>query len=244
MVFSEKWKICIAAKVGISDTGMAIAVIRVARQSFRKKNTTTAASSMPSNKVCRVAVKFARVLSTVDRILVKATSGWSCSSFLIALSTLSSTVMSEESRVFITWKPTTGRSSSRAKPAISAAPSPISATSDRRTKRPPAIGIWVSRSCSTVAGVPSTRTVWRRPPTSTWPPVWSDAKPLRASLIWGAVTPKPDSLSGSTMTLISRLAPPTRWTWATPSAACRAREMVSSMNHDRPTSDILGPETA
>ncbi len=133
MVFSEKPKMVIAANVGISDTGMAMAVIRVARQSLRNRNTTTDANSMPSSRVCRVAVKLARVLSTVDSTLVKVTPGLSCSSFLIALLTLSSTVMSEESRVFITWKPTTGRSSRRAKPWTSLEPSPTSATSDRRT---------------------------------------------------------------------------------------------------------------
>ena len=47
--------------VGISETGIAIAVISVERQSRRKMNTTSAASSMPSSNVCHVAMKPARV---------------------------------------------------------------------------------------------------------------------------------------------------------------------------------------
>ncbi len=55
MVFSENPNRAIAAKVGISETGMAVAAIRVARHSRRKANTTRAASTMPSTRVSRVA---------------------------------------------------------------------------------------------------------------------------------------------------------------------------------------------
>jgi hypothetical protein len=48
--FSEKPITAMKKKVGISDTGMAMAVIRVARHSRRNRNTTRAASSMPSSR--------------------------------------------------------------------------------------------------------------------------------------------------------------------------------------------------
>ena len=41
-----------AQKVGSTESGMATAEIRVARQSFRKRNTTSTASSAPSISVC------------------------------------------------------------------------------------------------------------------------------------------------------------------------------------------------
>ena len=46
------------------------------------------------------------------------------------------------------------------------------------------------------------------------------------------------------MTLISRSTPPTRLTWATPPAPCKARETVSSTNHESWLADMSGEETA
>ncbi len=74
-MFSEKPSRCMKAKVGISDTGMATAVTAVARQSRRKRNTTSAARAMPSSSASTVAAKPARVDSTRERILVMWTSG-------------------------------------------------------------------------------------------------------------------------------------------------------------------------
>ncbi len=127
--FSENPNRFMKKKVGISDTGMAKAVIIVERQSRRKTNTTMAASSMPSSSTCWVARKLARVSSTEEKMRVKVTPLWSFSSLAIALMTASSTPTSLESRVFMTWKPTTGAPFRRAKPRTSLAPSPTSATS-------------------------------------------------------------------------------------------------------------------
>jgi hypothetical protein len=78
--FSEKPMIDMKAKVGISDTGMAMAVIRVERHSRRNRNTTSEASSMPSSRVCSVAAKLARVSSTVEKIFTNVTPGCLASS--------------------------------------------------------------------------------------------------------------------------------------------------------------------
>jgi hypothetical protein len=43
-------------KVGISDIGMAVAVMNVARQSRRKMNTTTTARTAPSSKASSEAI--------------------------------------------------------------------------------------------------------------------------------------------------------------------------------------------
>ena len=127
--FSEKPMIAMKAKVGTSDTGMAMAVIRVARHSRRNRNTTSEASSMPSSRVCSVAAKLARVSSTVEKIFTNDTPDCFWARVSIAFLTLSSTATSLESRVFITWKATTGRPSRRAKPRCSSLPWPTWATS-------------------------------------------------------------------------------------------------------------------
>ena len=74
-------------KVGISEIGMAAAVIRVARQSRRKKNTTRAASTMPSVSTCWVAWKLDRVSSTEEKILVIFTPECFFSTWAISLTT-------------------------------------------------------------------------------------------------------------------------------------------------------------
>ncbi len=149
--FSEKPRSFITKKVGISEIGMATAVIMVARQSRRKKNTTRAARNMPSARTCWVAWKAARVSSTEEKILVTLTPGWAFSSLAISAVTASSVTTSLASLVLATWKPTTGRPSSRAKPRTSEAPSPTSATSDSFTNRPPPVGMFRFRNCSTEA---------------------------------------------------------------------------------------------
>ena len=54
--FKLKWNTAIRMKVGISETGMAMAVIAVERQSRRNSHTTRAASTIPSIMVRNVAV--------------------------------------------------------------------------------------------------------------------------------------------------------------------------------------------
>ena len=244
-MFRQKPSTLMKKKVGISETGMAIAVISVARQSRRKRNTTSAASNMPSSNVCHVAMKPARVWSTRDRILVidDAFDG-SASSFSITAATPFSTVISLASLTLLTWKPTTGRPLSSAKERTSAEPSPTSATSESRTERPPPVGIVRLRICSTVTAAPRIRSVCSRPPTVTRPPGASRLATAKAWLTLSAVRPCAARRSGSTMTLISRSTPPTRLTCATPGAACSARAMVSSMNHDSSCVDMAGAETA
>ena len=55
MTFRLKPNSAMATKVGASDRGMATAAIRVARQFLRNRNTTNAASTMPSSSTCTVA---------------------------------------------------------------------------------------------------------------------------------------------------------------------------------------------
>ena len=107
-MFSAKPSMLMKKKVGISDTGMAMAVINVARQSRRNRNTTSAASSMPSSNVCHVAMKPARVWSTRDRILVIETPSCFFSSFSMAAETPFSVLISLASLTLLTWNPTTG----------------------------------------------------------------------------------------------------------------------------------------
>ena len=168
--FSEKPISCMTKNVGISDIGMAKAVIRVERQSRRNSSTTRAARNMPSIRTCRVALKLSRVSSTVAKMRVNLIPGWTFSIFASSAITSSSTATSLDSRVFITWKPTTGRPLSLAKPRTSDAPSPMSATSVSFTKRPPSAAMVRLRSWSTVCTEPSTRRVCSRPPNEMRPP--------------------------------------------------------------------------
>ena len=122
-----------ALKVGIRLSGMAIAAIAVARQLLRKTNTTSAASAMPSISTSSVALKDLRVSLTVETTSVNCASGWALATAAMAAFTPFSVRTSLALAVLSTWKATTGRPFSRAKPRCSAAPSPISATSDRVT---------------------------------------------------------------------------------------------------------------
>src|SRR5204862_6539774 len=127
-VYSENPRMPMIAKVGIRETGMARAVMAVARQSRRKMKTTRAASAMPSNIAAWVAWKLCRVSSTEETILVMVIPG--CSRTILATSfwTRVSTWTSLDSLVLLTEKQTTGRSSSRANWLREAAPSQTSET--------------------------------------------------------------------------------------------------------------------
>ena len=243
-MLSEKPASFITKKVGISEIGMAAAVISVARQSRRKNSTTSAARNMPSASTCWVALKLSRVSSTDEKIFENLTAGLAFSISASFLMTESSVTTSLASLVLATWKPTTGRPLRRAKPRGSEAPSPMSATSDSFTNRPPPVGMVSSRSWATVFTLPSTRTVCSRPPTFTRPPGASIWKLRNAVLTWVAVRPRAARRSGSIMTLISRATPPTRVICDTPSAVCRVRLTVLSTNQLSWSSLMEGAATA
>ena len=157
-------------KVGISETGMAMAVISVARQSRRNTNTTSAASSMPSSSVCQVAMKPARVWSTRERILVidtpgcwlRATFRWPPTPFSRVISLASLTLADLESDHRLTVE-------QRERAHLCGAVT-YSATSEAAPIRPPPVGMAMLRICSTVTAAPRIRSVCSRPPTSTRPP--------------------------------------------------------------------------
>ncbi len=214
------------AKVGISDTGMAMAVIRVARHSRRNRNTTSEASSMPSSRVCSVAAKLARVSSTVENIFTNV-DAWllaACRASTAFL-TLSSTATSLQSRVFITWKATTGLPSRRAKPRCS--PSSPGRPGPRRSAAHSGRRRWgwsVARSsldgggrAQHAQGLLTAADLGAAAGAST-------LKPVRAWFSWrGGEAVGWPVRSGSIITLISRSTPPTRATWATPFSPCSER---------------------
>ena len=71
-------------KVGIRDSGMATAVIKVARQSRRKMNTTAMASSAPRSRVSTEAWKLLITSEVMSDTFSKVTSARSASSASIA----------------------------------------------------------------------------------------------------------------------------------------------------------------
>ena len=72
-------------KVGISDRGMATAVMMVARQSRRKMNTTATASKAPSSRASTEAWKLLITSEVVSDTFSKVTSARSASSASMAL---------------------------------------------------------------------------------------------------------------------------------------------------------------
>ena len=87
--FSDWFVRSITQKVGISDSGMATAAIRVARQSRRKIKTTAIASRAPSTRVSTEAWKLLTTSSVVLATSSMATSPRSWSSFSISALTRS-----------------------------------------------------------------------------------------------------------------------------------------------------------
>ena len=73
--FSEKPAQCMAAKVGMTDSGKAMAETKVARQSRRKNHTTTTASSAPSTINHMEPWKFSSTGSTKLKASVTVMSG-------------------------------------------------------------------------------------------------------------------------------------------------------------------------
>ncbi len=104
-------------KVGISDTGMAMAVITVERQSRRNRNTTSAASSMPSSNVCQRGDEAGAGLVHPRQDLGDRDAFVLLQQLFDGRRTPSSVVTSLASLILLTWKPTTGWPLSSAKRA-------------------------------------------------------------------------------------------------------------------------------
>ena len=95
-------------KVGIADSGMAMAEITVARQSRRKKNTTTTARIAPST-IAEIELSYCcLVYSTEVNRVVTRTPGFSFSIFAISFVASSNTETSEAPRARAIEKVTTG----------------------------------------------------------------------------------------------------------------------------------------
>ena len=97
-------------KVGIADSGIATAEIAVARQSRRKKNTTTTARIAPSI-IARIELVYcSSVYSTVLNSGMKRMPGFSASIAAISSSAAAKTVTSEAPLARLIAKLTTSRS--------------------------------------------------------------------------------------------------------------------------------------
>ena len=138
---SEKSNQYMTAKVGITDSGSAIAEIQVARQSRKKNQTTRTASNAPSSNMIMEELYEALASSTLESTSVNTISGCATCSAATATRTASPTATSLEPRVRRIEKPTTGCSSSSAAARGSAVPSVTVAIEESRTERPSGSGI-------------------------------------------------------------------------------------------------------
>ena len=98
----------IAPKVGITDSGSAVAATKVARQSRRNSHTTSTASAAPSYSSSIEPSKFSCTGSTKLKASVTVMSGCAAFSFSSAARTPAATSISPAPRLRVISKPTTG----------------------------------------------------------------------------------------------------------------------------------------
>jgi hypothetical protein len=222
---------------------MASEAMAVARQSRRNSHTTTTARPAPIISASTAPRKPASTKSTVAATRRISTPGCAASSAARRAAAPSATRTSEEPRVRMISKPTTGRPSSRAAVRTSAFASDTSAISPSRAVRPPGRIMGRSRSASTERAEPRVRMVCSPSPSVPRPPGRFTFSARSWSLTWLAVTPRASSRSGRSATRISRSTPPTRFTCETPDTESSALATVSSTNQESCSSEKRGAAT-
>ena len=236
ITLTEKPSAYMPMKAGITDSGSATAETSVARQSRRKSHTTITARIAPSYSRCIEPSYSSATGCTKLKASVSVMSGWSAFSCASTFCTCAPTSTSLAPRLRATSKPTTGLPLSKAAARRSATVSVTVATWSSRMRWPLA-----SESCSAPSSaadltVASVRTGCSLPPRSARPPALSACTWRSWREMSAALAPSDWSLFASSATRTSRCTPPTRLTAPTPGTVSRRRAMVSSTNHDRPSS--------
>ena len=213
----------ITAKVGMMDSGSAMADTQVARQSRRNQNTTASASSAPSHSMVIEDVYERWVSSDMSVTCRNATPGCCLESSVSAARTASRTFNSSAPRERASENPTTGLPLSKAIWVGSALPSCTVASASSRACWPLGRAIVKSRKACASATVLSVRTLC-------WPPSCSVLPPGRSTCIaancWftaPAVMPCASRACGLRSTRICRSTPPMRVTAATPLTPYKVR---------------------
>ncbi len=226
-------------KAGMADSGRATADTSVARQLRRKNQTTMTARMAPSYSIVMDASNSSCTGVTKSKACVNSRSGFLAFKSASAFCTAAPTSTSLAPLLRVISKPTTDLPFSVAKLRCSATVSFTLAISSRRT-RLPLLRVSSSRdNSSTVATVAKVRMGCSEPPRSARPPALSVCTCLSWREISAAVAPRLCSLSGSSATCTSRVAPPTRATEPTPRTPSRARDIVLSTNQLRASSSML-----
>ena len=233
----------IAPKVGITDSGSAVAATRVARQSRRNRNTTSTASAAPSYSSSIEPSKFSCTGSTKLKASVTVISGCAAFSVSSAARTPAATSISPAPRLRVISKPTTGWPLSSAAERFSATVSITFATWSRRMRRPSPSAISMRASSSAERTVAMVRTDCSAPPTSVRPPeascwIWRSWREMSAAVAFSAC-----SFSGSSSTRTSRVTPPTRATAPTPRTPSMALVTLLSTNQLRASSSMRSEAT-
>jgi hypothetical protein len=206
------------AKVATTEVGIARALIRVARKSWRKIRITTTASRAPNQRSKRTSsmecsMKGALSVGTERRAPALAIWARSASTSLCT-SRATSTVFAPD--CLRTTSPTAEIPFMEECERASAVPSSTVATSPTRMRAPPVPGRRMSAISFVERTSPLVLTANSRRPSSMWPAgssmFWACRAPIRSC----TVRPRPSSRAGSGITWISRSCPPTRSTAPTP----------------------------
>ena len=213
----------ITAKVGMMDSGRAIADTQVARQSRRNQNTTASASSAPSHSIV-IDDEYERWVSSDMSVTWRnCTPGCCLASSANAARTASRTFSSSAPRERASEKPTTGLPSSSAIWVGSALPSCTVASASSRACWPFGRAMLKARRACASRTVLSVRTLCCWPASSVLPPGRSTCIAANCWFTAPAVMPCASRACGSRSTRICRSTPPMRVTAATPLTPYRVR---------------------
>ena len=231
-------------KAGMTDSGKATAEMNVARQSRKKSQTTSTASSAPSINSVSDAAYSSSTGVTKSNASVSCISGRASLISASAARTPRPASTSLAPLLRAISKPTTRTPFSRALERGSAIVSDTVAIWSSRTWRVPSSASSMAAISAADLTVAKVRTGCSLVPSSARPPAVSICTERNWRDTVAALMPSDCIFALSRVIRTSRFTPPTRLTEPTPGTASRRRVSVSSTNHESASSSMDGMRMA